>query len=145
VPGLLSFAIIEGPSWGWSSPWVVAGFAGARCCCPCSFSARRPPPARLAARIGHRPVLAAGAVSWAAVAVGLALLIGGSPDWAARWRPVSLLVGLGIALTLPVQSGAAVATLPPARFALGSAVFSSFRQVEALLGISVSILEATLR
>src|ERR1700760_4460514 len=27
VPALLSFAIIEGPSWGWSSPWVVAGFA----------------------------------------------------------------------------------------------------------------------
>jgi EmrB/QacA subfamily drug resistance transporter len=27
VPALLSLAIIEGPSWGWSSPWVVAGFA----------------------------------------------------------------------------------------------------------------------
>src|ERR1700760_329235 len=26
VPALLSFAIIEGPSWGWSSPWVIGGF-----------------------------------------------------------------------------------------------------------------------
>src|SRR6201996_7553600 len=29
VPALLSFSIIEGPSWGWSQPAVVAGFARA--------------------------------------------------------------------------------------------------------------------
>ena len=82
-------------------------------------------------------VLTAGAVSWAAGAAGLALLIGGSPDWAARWLPVTLLLGLGIGLTLPVQAGAAVATLPPARLAIGSAVASSFRQLGAVLGVSV--------
>ncbi|HSZ40045.1 MAG TPA: MFS transporter [Trebonia sp.] len=205
VPALLSFSIIEGPSWGWSSPAVVAGFAGAAVLLPVfwwrSATAASPavdlalfrvrqfrvvnaatlifaaafygmllsntvflqtawhysilraalgatpaplvvvavarPASRLAARIGYRPVLAVGAVSWAAGAAGLALLIGGSPDWATRWLPVTLLIGLGIGLTLPVQSGAAVATLPPPRLALGSAVSSSFRQMGAVLGISL--------
>jgi EmrB/QacA subfamily drug resistance transporter len=207
IPALLSFAIIEGPAWGWSSPAVVAGFAGSAVLLPVlgwrSATAAQPvidlalfrvrqfrvvnaatlifaaafygmllsntiflqtawhysilraalgaapaplvvvaiarPASRLAARIGYRPVLAAGAVSWAAGAVGLALLIGGSPDWAARWLPVTALIGLGIGLTLPVQSGAAVATLPPARFALGSAVASSFRQTGAVLGVSIFV------
>jgi EmrB/QacA subfamily drug resistance transporter len=205
VPALLSFAIIEGPSWGWSSPLVVAGFVGGVVLLPVfwwrSATAARPavdlalfrvrqfrvvnaatlifaaafygmllsntvflqtawhysimraalgatpaplvvvavsrPASRLAARIGYRPVLVAGAVSWAAGAAGLAMLIGGSPDWAARWLPVTLVIGLGIGLTLPVQSGAAVATLPPPRLALGSAVSSSFRQTGAVLGISL--------
>ncbi|HEX4257290.1 MAG TPA: MFS transporter [Streptosporangiaceae bacterium] len=205
VPALLSFAIIEGPSWGWSHPAVVAAFAGSAGLLPVfvwrSAAAARPavdltlfrvrefrvinaatlifaaafygmllsntvflqtawhysilraalgatpaplvvvaiarPASWLAARIGYRPVLTAGAVSWAAGAAGLALVIGGSPDWAARWLPVTLLLGLGIGLTLPVQAGAAVATLPPARLALGSAVSSSFRQLGAVLGISI--------
>jgi MFS family permease len=207
IPALLSFAMIEGPSWGWSSPWVVAGFAGGAALLPVfvlrSARATHPvvdlalfrvrqftlvnaatlifgaafygmllsntiflqtawhysilraalgatpaplvvvaaarPASRLAARIGYRPVIAAGAVIWAAGAVSLALLIGGSPDWAARWLPVTLITGLGISLTLPVQSGAAVATLPPARLALGSALSSSFRQVGAVLGISLFV------
>jgi hypothetical protein len=52
---------------------------------------------------------------------------------------VTLLIGLGIGLTMPVQSGAAVATLPHARLALGSAVATSFRQVGAVLGVSVFV------
>ena len=146
VLALLSFAIVEGPPWGWSSPWVVAGFAASAALLPVfvwrSARAARPvidlalfrvrqfrvinaatlvfaaafygmllsntiflqtawhysilraalgaapaplvvvaiarPASRLAARIGYRPVLAAGAVSWAAGAVSLALVIGGS-------------------------------------------------------------------
>jgi EmrB/QacA subfamily drug resistance transporter len=207
VPALLSFAIIEGPSWGWSSPWVIGGFAASAALLPAfiwrSATAARPvvdlalfrvrqfsvvnaatlifgaafygmllsntiflqtawhysilraalgaapaplvvvavarPASWLAARIGYRPVLTAGAISWAAGAIGLARLIGGSPDWAARWLPVTLLIGLGIGLTMPVQSGAAVATLPHARLALGSAVATSFRQVGAVLGVSVFV------
>ena len=26
IPALLSFSVIEGPSWGWDNPWVLAGF-----------------------------------------------------------------------------------------------------------------------
>jgi EmrB/QacA subfamily drug resistance transporter len=207
VPALLSFAIIEGPAWGWSSPWVVTGFVAGAVLLPVfvwrSATAARPavdlslfsvrqfrlvnaatllfaaafygmllsntlflqtvwhfsvlraalgtapaplvvvaiasPATRLAARIGHRRVLLAGALSYAAAVILFALFIGGSPDWAARWLTISLLTGTGIGLTLPVQSGAAVASLPPARLALGSAVASSFRQLGAVLGVSVFV------
>ena len=94
---------------------------------------------RIAARTGHRPVLLAGSVAWALAAAGFATAAGGSPHWLAHWLPWTLLMGLGIGLTLPVQSGAAVKHLPPERFAVGSAVNSSFRQLGAVLGISLFV------
>ncbi|MEU6852663.1 MFS transporter [Actinacidiphila alni] len=94
---------------------------------------------RLAAAIGARPVLLSGAVLWAAGATTYALSTTASPHWLAHWLPASLLIGLGIGLTLPVQSGAAVEALPPARFAVGSAVNASFRQLGAVLGISLFV------
>jgi len=94
---------------------------------------------KLAGRIGHRPVLIAGAIVWAAGAAGYALFTGTRPEWWAHWLVFNLLIGLGISMTLPVQSAAAVATLPPARYALGSAVNASFRQLGAVLGISVFV------
>ena len=132
---LLSNTIFLQTAWHYSILRAALGAAPA----PLVVVAIARPASRLAARIGYRPVLAAGAVSWAAGAVSLALIIGGSPDWAARWLPATLLIGLGIGLTMPVQSGAAVATLPPARLALGSAVATSFRQMGAVLGISVFV------
>jgi EmrB/QacA subfamily drug resistance transporter len=94
---------------------------------------------RLAGRIGHRPVLLAGSALWATGAGALALAVGGSPHWATHWLPWSLLIGAGIGLTLPVQSAATVHSLPPASYGVGSAVNSSFRQLGAVLGISVFV------
>jgi EmrB/QacA subfamily drug resistance transporter len=94
---------------------------------------------RIAAKNGHRPMLLAGSIAWALSASGFALSAGGSPHWLTHWLPWTLLMGLGIGLTLPVQSGAAVKSLPPERFAIGSAVNSSFRQLGAVLGISLFV------
>ena len=94
---------------------------------------------KLSGRIGYRPVLGAGAVVWAVGVVGLATQIGISPHWLREVLPFSLLTGLAIGMTLPVQSAAAVATLPPSRYALGSAINSSFRQLGAVLGISLFV------
>ncbi|WP_327287509.1 MFS transporter [Streptomyces sp. NBC_01198] len=94
---------------------------------------------KLASVIGHRPVLLAGAVTWALGCTGFALSVHASPDWLGHWLPWTVLTGLGIGLTLPVQSGAAVAKLAPAQFALGSAINSSFRQLGAVLGISLFV------
>lgn len=94
---------------------------------------------RPAARTGHRPVLLAGSLSWASGAVLFALFVGGTPEWIVHWLPTSLLIGIGIGLTLPVQSGAAVASLPRQSLALGSAITSCFRQVGAVLGVSVFV------
>ena len=207
MPAVLSLAIIEGPSWGWADPRVIAAFAAAAVLLPVfllrtraaadpvmdlalfrvrqfrvvnaaslvfssafyglllanilflqnvwGYSVLRaalasaPSPlvvtavARTASRLGHtygpRLVLSAGAVCWAAGGTLLALRTGGHPHWAADFLPASLVIGLGIGLTLPVQSGAAVQALPPARFAVGSAINASFRQLGAVLGISVFV------
>jgi MFS family permease len=94
---------------------------------------------RLAGRVGFRVVLLTGAACWALACAAYALGIGASPHWTTHWLPAALLTGVAIGLTLPVQSGAAVASLPPARFGLGSAINASFRQLGAVLGVSLFV------
>jgi EmrB/QacA subfamily drug resistance transporter len=207
VPAALSLAVIEGPSWGWADPRVIAGFAVAAVLLPvfvlrtraaarpvvdlALFRVRQftlvnvaslvfsaafyglllaniiflqtvwhysvlraalataPGPlvvalvaragSRLAMAHGAKTVLTAGALLWFAGAELLALRVGAHPHWATHLLPASLLTGLGIGLTLPVQSAAAVQSLPPGRFAIGSAINSSFRQLGAVLGISLFV------
>jgi EmrB/QacA subfamily drug resistance transporter len=207
VPALLSYAIIEGPTRGWSDPWVVTGFIGAALAFPAFLwrTSKAPRPVmdlalfkerqfrdvniatllfstaffglllanliflqsvwhysvlraalasaagpvvvtiiarsttKLATVVGHRIVLLAGAVAWAAGCLGFALSVHSSPHWTTHWLPWTLLTGLGIGMTLPVQSAAAVEKLPPAQFAIGSAVNASFRQLGAVLGISIFV------
>ncbi|HEY1573103.1 MAG TPA: MFS transporter [Pseudonocardiaceae bacterium] len=94
---------------------------------------------RLAGRIGYRSVLVTGAIGYAAGICWFALTVTTQPHWLAHWLPGAVLTGIGIGMTLPVQSAAATHDLPPARYAVGSAVNSSFRQLGAVLGISVFV------
>jgi MFS family permease len=99
--------------------------------------------ARTASRLSHtygpRRVLTAGAASWTAGLSLSATIVGAGPHWTTHWLPIALLTGLGIGLTLPVQSGAAVEALPPGRLAVGSAINASLRQLGAVLGISLYV------
>jgi EmrB/QacA subfamily drug resistance transporter len=99
--------------------------------------------ARFSSRLGHtfgpRRVLSAGAALWTAALACNAAFVGAQPHWAAHWLPTALIMGAGIGLTLPVQSGSAVRALPPGRFAVGSAINASFRQLGAVLGISLFV------
>lgn len=97
------------------------------------------PAGRLAGRIGFRAVLLAGALCWALAAAAFALAVGPSAQWVTHWLPPALLTGVAIGLTLPVQTAAAVASLPAARFGLGSAINASFRQLGAVLGVSLFV------
>jgi MFS family permease len=97
------------------------------------------PAGRLATRAGFRAVLLAGAACWALACMAFALRIGPSAQWTTHWLPAALLTGVAIGLTLPVQSGAAVASLSPASFGLGSAINASFRQLGAVLGVSLFV------
>jgi MFS family permease len=207
IPALLSFSVIQGPSWGWGNPWVLACFGLAVLLVPVlgwrSATARYPAldlallrirqfslvnaasllfatafygmllanivflqavwhysvlkaalasapgpimvivlarlAARTAGRIGFRPVLLAGATCWALASAAFALTIGPSAHWTTHWLPPALLTGVAIGLTLPVQSGAAVASLPANRFGVGSAINASFRQLGAVLGVSLFV------
>ena len=56
-----------------------------------------------------------------------------------EFLPATLLTGIGVGLSFAGWSSAAVAGLAPARFATGSAISSCFRQLGAVLGISVLI------
>ena len=93
----------------------------------------------LASRIGYRPVLVVGSLVFASAQLWSVLLMPLEPDYLGRWLPASLLTGLGVALTFPVLSAAAVAGLPPERFGIGGAVNQTARQMGAVLGIALLV------
>jgi len=97
------------------------------------------PAGRLAGRIGFRIPLVVGAAVFAGSLVWFALGVGPTPDYVGMWLPATLLLGLGIGLTFPVISAAAVSSLPPDRLAVGSAVNQTSRQVGGALGVAVLV------
>jgi len=97
------------------------------------------PTGRLAARRGYRPVLVIGALVFAAGHVLLATVIPLDSDYLGRWLPVSLVGALGVALTFPVLSAAAVAGLPADRFGVGGALNQTARQLGAVLGVALLV------
>ena len=94
---------------------------------------------RAAVRLGFRSVLLAGAACFSAGLLWYVLRIGTEPAYLTRWLPGTLLVGLGVGLTFPVLSAAAVSSLPAHRFAVGSAVNQTARQLGGALGIAVLV------
>jgi MFS family permease len=97
------------------------------------------PAGRLAARVGFRRVLLAGTACFAGGLVWYATRIGLHPAYLARWLPATLITGLGIGLTFPVLSAAAVSSLHPERFAVGSAVNQTARQVGGAFGVALLV------
>jgi MFS family permease len=94
---------------------------------------------KLAARIGFRPVLLFGASCFAIGLSTYIVLVTATPDYLGTWLPGTLLVGLGVGFTFPVLSAGAVSSLPSARFAVGSAVNQTARQIGGALGIAILV------
>lgn len=97
------------------------------------------PGARLAARWGYGRALVFGTVTYAAGLALLATALPAEPRYLLGWLPASLIVGAGIGLTFPVLSAAAVAGLPPERFAAGGATNHTARQLGAVLGVAMLV------
>jgi EmrB/QacA subfamily drug resistance transporter len=108
------------------APLVVAVVAG--------------PAGKLASRVGFRPVLSAGALCFAGGLASYVVRVDGAPNFLAEWLPGTLIVGLGIGLTFPVLSAAAVSSLPAHRFAVGSAVNQTARQIGGAIGVAVLVM-----
>jgi EmrB/QacA subfamily drug resistance transporter len=121
------------------SVWHYSVLRAALAVTPGPFTAAlvAPVAGRIADTRGHRGPLVAGSVVYAAAALLLATRVGTHPHYLAQWLPVALLSGVGIGLTFALLSGAAVHDLPPAEYASGSAVNGTFRQLGAVIGVSL--------
>jgi EmrB/QacA subfamily drug resistance transporter len=95
---------------------------------------------RLAARFGHRPLLVAGALIYACSGLWYLLVPGLVPQYLTHWLPGLVLSGIGVGMTLPSLSAAAVNRLPPDQYAVGSAVNQATRQIGSVLGVAVTVL-----
>jgi EmrB/QacA subfamily drug resistance transporter len=100
---------------------------------------------RIADRYGQRVVAAPGGLCFAAGCAYFAAGLGAEPAYLTHYLPGMVLTGTGVGLSFAGFSSAAVAELPPARFATGSAIASCFRQLGAVLGIAalIAVLGAT--
>ncbi|MDI4633420.1 DHA2 family efflux MFS transporter permease subunit [Pelomonas sp. V22] len=95
---------------------------------------------RLAARMGHRPVMVTGALIYALAGLWFKTMPGETPDYLGRWLPGLILNGIGIGLVMPSLSAAAAHKLPPHQYAVGSAVNQAIRQIGSVLGVAVTVL-----
>jgi EmrB/QacA subfamily drug resistance transporter len=97
------------------------------------------PAGRLTDRFGPRPTAVVGPLFFAAGCTLFAVSLGADANYLRDYLPATLLTGTGVGTTFASFSGAAVAKLPPARFATGSAIAACFRQIGAVLGVSVLV------
>ena len=120
----------------WEYPVATAGLALTPG--PLSAAVVAGPAGRMADRLEHRRVIFPGTMLFSLALVLLALTVPEEPDYWGRFFPISVIMGLGIGLTVPTLGSAANAFLPPARFAMGSAFSSTCRQIGAALGVAVA-------
>jgi EmrB/QacA subfamily drug resistance transporter len=94
---------------------------------------------RLSDAYGQRVVAVPGGLIFAAGALMLSIMPGAEPSYWADIFPAMIVTGAGVGLSFASLSSAAVAQLPPHRFSTGSAVSSCFRQLGAVLGVSLLV------
>jgi EmrB/QacA subfamily drug resistance transporter len=92
---------------------------------------------RVADRFGARAAVVPGALLFTAGCALFGFLLGTEPAYLTEFLPATLLTGTGVGAIYAGLSAAAVAQLPPTRFATGIAVGTCARQIGAVLGIAV--------
>jgi EmrB/QacA subfamily drug resistance transporter len=133
--GLLGYVLFLTSVWHY--PPLTAGLAITPT--PLAAAAAAGPAGALADRFGHRVVVIPGTLIFA---VGVTLLIlraGPEVAYVAHWLPGALLMGAGVGISFPTLASASASSLPPARFAVGSAVNVTSRQLGAVLGVAIFI------
>jgi nitrate/nitrite transporter NarK len=91
---------------------------------------------RLTDRFGARAVIVPGALLFAAGCALFAAGIGRDPAYLAHFLPATLLTGTGVGAVYSGLGVAAVAALPPSRYATGSAIGTCARQIGAVFGLA---------
>lgn len=121
--------------WGWSVLQAGVALAPGPVCAALTAV----PAGRLAARVGQARVAAVGCLLFALAAAWTAVGMETEVVYASVLLPAWMLGGVGVGLTLAPLSSAAAASLPPARFATGTAVFTMSRQLGAVLGVAILV------
>ena len=93
----------------------------------------------LANRLGQRALAATGISVFGLGCLWWLWQLGPERDYAGEMLPGLIVTGIGVGLTLPSLASAAAASLPPARFATGSAVFTMSRQLGFVLGVAILV------
>ena len=92
---------------------------------------------RLAQRFGHVRVAVPGLGLFGATTLAMATFLHVRPNYWTVFFPCMIAAGVSIGLSISVLSSAANAFLPVERFAMGSALYATGRQVGGALGIAV--------
>jgi len=132
---LLSGVLLLTELWGYSA--LQAGLALSPG--PLIAAAFSVPSGRLGGKIGQRPIAVAGGLTFAAGFAYILASVGATPEYASTFLPGFMLGGAGVGMTLGTLPAVAAATLPPDRFATGTAVFGMARQLGAAIGVAVLV------
>lgn len=122
----------------WNYPLALAGLAMAPG--PLMVIPAAALSGRMASRHGHRPVLLAGCLIYAASGAWFLLVPGTEPAYLTHWLPGMLLSGIGVGMVMPSQSGAAVSHLPYNHYAVGGAVNHAIQQIGSVMGVALTVL-----
>jgi EmrB/QacA subfamily drug resistance transporter len=132
---LLSGVLLLTEVWGYSA--LHAGIALSPG--PLMAATFAAPGGRVSARIGPRPVAVLGGIIFGASFIWFLSSIDATPNYAGAFLPAFMLGGIGVGLSISSLPAAVTASLPPERFATGSAVFWMSRQLGAAIGVAVLI------
>jgi MFS transporter len=94
---------------------------------------------RLAARVGHGPLVTAGGLLFAVGITWRAIAATAAPDYLTDLLPSMVLTGTGVGLALGTLVAAGVQALPANRAATGSALVNSFRQISSAVGVAILV------
>ena len=95
------------------------------------------PAGRLATRIGHGKVVAGGAVIMSIGILWMTLHIKPEVHYWDMFFPTMIFIGIGVGLCISTISSSATAFLPQPKFAMGSALNNTSRQIGAALGVAL--------
>ena len=96
------------------------------------------PMGRVAVKWGHARVLMVGAVLLSFGTFMLTVTMGPEPAYLTHYLPWMIITGIGVGCSMSTLSSSASAFLPPSRFAMGSALNTTARQVGSALGAALA-------
>lgn len=138
--GALSATLLVNILWltgGWHYSVFLAGLATLPS--PVVVALIAPTMGRLGTRYGVRAIAVPGSLVWALGICGYLFLVQDEPNFWIAWFPAAVVVAVGIAMTFPLVSAAAVVDVPPNQFAVAGGVNNVGRQLGATIGVAVLI------